>query len=185
MDNYSDEQLVVFYLAGDQKALEILVRHYLNYIYNFIIRYTADAKETEDLTQEVFLRVWKNLKKFNQQKSFKVWLFSIARNICVDYLRKKKIPVFSSLEKEEDDESFSEKIADPSPSRLARLQQQELGKELNSALLGLPEKYRATLLFYYNGRLTFQEIADLMKEPIDTIKSRHRRGLILLRKKLT
>jgi len=182
MDRNSDEQLVRIYLQGEINALSILVERYLSYIYNFIVKQIGDRKEAEDLVQEVFLRAWKNLKKFDLDKNFKIWIFSIARNACIDYLRRKKIPVFSALEKDDSQTSFEETIIDESESVAEKINQQELAGEMNKYLKQISEANRTVLVLHYNQQLTFQEIADLLGEPLDTVKSRHRRGLLYLKR---
>lgn len=181
MKNTSDEQLVVFYLQGNNDALNFLIERYLRRVYNFVSKYIGNAKEAEDLTQEIFLKVWKSLKKFNSQKSFKIWLFVIARHVCIDYSRRKKITTFSALENDDDDESFSDKIVDESISIVERITKQELEKEMNKYLLRLSEINRSVLILHYNQQLAFREIAELLDESLDTVKSRHRRALNYLR----
>lgn len=87
----SDEQLVVSYLKGDEKALEILIKRYLKLIYSFAFRFVSNSQEAEDIAQEVFIKMWRNLKKFDKNKKFKSWIFSIAKNTCLDTMKKKKI----------------------------------------------------------------------------------------------
>ena len=182
MNDLSDEQLAAVYLAGKEEALEILIKRYFKRVYNFLVRFVGNAKEAEDLTQEVFLKIWGNLKKFDQRKSFKVWLWRIVRNTGIDHLRRKKIIVFSELANGEDSESFSEKIADESESIIAKIAKRELAETINDHLAKLSEQNRAVLLLRYNQQMTFQEIADLLKEPMDTVKSRHRRELLYLKR---
>ncbi len=95
MPDRSDENLVTDYLKGDKKALEILIGRYLKPIYNFLYRYTGDVAEAEDITQEAFVRAWKNIRKFDRNKKFKTWIFGIAKNAAIDFLRKKKPILFS------------------------------------------------------------------------------------------
>jgi len=180
--NAPDEQLVLSYLQGDNEALNFLIERYLRQVYNFSAKYIGSAKEAEDLTQEIFLRVWKNLKKFDSQKSFKTWLFSITRNVCIDYLRRKKTVTFSTLEGDDDKESFSDKIVDESFSIVEKITRQELEKEMGRYLSRLSEANRAVLILHYNQQLAFREIAELSGESLDTVKSRHRRALIYLRR---
>ncbi len=90
MSMLTDEQLIKNYLIGDNKALELLIKRYLTPIYNFVLRYVKNTSEAEDVTQEVFVKVWKNLKKFNDNYKFKSWLYTIAKNTSLDYLKKKK-----------------------------------------------------------------------------------------------
>ena len=184
LDELSDEKLVGEYLASRAGALEMLVGRYFKYVYNFLIKQVGDVREAQDLTQETFLRVWKNLKKFDQNRSFKVWLFRIARNAAIDYLRKKKILTVASLESEADDGSFLDNIPDPNGSIFTKIEQQEMEKETFEMLKAMPEIYRTVIVLYYNEGLNFREIGELLDEPLDTVKSRHRRALILLKKSL-
>lgn len=182
MKGFSDEQLVASYLEGDGNALNFLVERYLRRIYNFAAKYIGNAKEAEDLTQEIFLKAWKSLKKFDSQRSFKTWLFSIARNVCIDYLRRKKIVTFSALENNNDGGNFSDKIVDESISIVEKITKRELGREMSKYLLELSEANRTVLILHYNQQLAFREIAELLDESLDTVKSRHRRALQYLRR---
>ncbi len=94
----SDQKLIANYLAGDEKSLEILINRYLRPIYSFVYRHVGNGEVAEDITQEVFVKVWRNLKKFDQNKSFKTWIFTIAKNTSFDFFKKKKAIPFSELE---------------------------------------------------------------------------------------
>jgi RNA polymerase sigma-70 factor (ECF subfamily) len=172
----SDNQLVANYLKGDEKSLEVLIRRYLGPIYGFVFRFTGNIYDAEDITQEIFVKVWRNLKKFDQQKSFKTWIFSIAKNTAIDFLRKRRTQVFSETE--------IETVVDPAPLPQELLEKAEAGKLLESVLNKLELKYRMVLLLYYNDHFNFREIAEILGEPLNTIKSRHRRALLMLRKLL-
>jgi RNA polymerase sigma-70 factor (ECF subfamily) len=163
-----DQDLILKYLAGDEKSLEILIEQYLKPIYSFVYRYTGSASDAKDITQDVFVRVWKNLKKFDQNKKFKTWIFSIAKNSAIDWLRKKKtIPLSDDI---------MDTFAVPAP----------LVPELSltAILEKIPVQYRMILFLRYNDHFFFREIAESLGENLNTIKSRHRRGLIILKNKL-
>ncbi|MDP2918361.1 MAG: sigma-70 family RNA polymerase sigma factor [bacterium] len=193
MPEISDQKLISLYLAGDEKSLEILYNRYLKMIYSFIYRYVGDQEAAADVAQEVFVKVWKNLKKFNprknrfanfklrRQKNFKTWLFKIAKNASIDFLRKKKTIPFSSFDNE-DGNALTDTLADPAPLPDALLERQDLANLLTRALAKISFKYRAVLLLRYNNYFTFREIAESLGEPLNTIKSRHRRALIILKK---
>lgn len=181
----SDEKLVGLYLSGNEKALEILVGRYFKRVYNFTVRYIGNAKEAEDLTQEVFLKAWRGLKKFDQKRSFRAWLWQIVRNVCVDYLRRKKMLVFSALENGEDGERFLDNIADAGESIIDKIDRKELARQIQKHLAELSEQSREVILLRYGQQMSFKEIADLLGEPIDTVKSRSRRALIALKKIIT
>lgn len=182
MENLSDAQLVSGYLRGDKEALQILISRYLKQVYSFVYRNVGNARDAEDITQETFVKVWRNLKKFNQEKKFKTWIFKIAQNTCFDFFRKKKPVPFSEFENEEGDNTIAETVADPAPLPEEIFDRENLAQELSAAIETLPPKYRAVLFLHYNDHLTFQEIAELLGEPLDTVKSRHRRAVIALRK---
>ncbi len=184
MQKQSDQQLIAAYLKGDKKSLEVLIKLYLRPIYGFVYRYVKNSQEAEDITQEVFLRVWRNLKKFDKQKSFKSWIYAIAKNASLDFLKKKKPILFSEFESAESKNGFSDKIADTSflPDKIAEIINM---KEVLARAMGkLSEKYRVVLSLYYNRDFNFREISEMLGEPFNTIKSQHRRGLICLRKLL-
>jgi len=165
-----DSQLVSQYFKGDEKSLEILIKKYLKPIYGFVYKYTGNIQEAEDLTQEVFVKMWRHLKKYNKNKSFKTWLFSIAKNTCIDWLRKKKTIPISELKERGKNDNFFEQVS--------------ISQLLQSATNNLLPKYQTVLSLYYNDNLNFREIAEKLNEPLDTIKSRHRRALIILKKHL-
>jgi RNA polymerase sigma-70 factor (ECF subfamily) len=149
-----------------------------------VLRYVGDPAAAEDVTQEAFLKAWKNLKKFDAEKNFKTWIFSIARNSSIDFLRKKQTLNFSAFEGEDQNNPLVDNLADPEPLPLDLLKTKEFMAEFELALQNLPEGSRVVLLMHLSDDLTFKEIAKILKQPLDTVKSRYRRGLIVLRKVL-
>ena len=181
MENYTDEQLIANYLKGDEKLLGILIKRYLKPIYNFAYRYTNNPQDSEDITQEVFIKAWHSFKKFNRQKSFKTWIFSIAKNTAIDFLRKKKAIPFSVLENTKGDNFFINTLADTTPISDELFEQTAVIRMLDSAMKQLPPKYRIVLSLRYNEHFTFREIAEILSESINTVKTRYRRGITILR----
>ena len=174
----SDKKLIEHYLRGDEESLEFLVRRYLRPIYSFIYRSVGNISTAEDITQEVFVRVWKNLKKFNPKKDFKPWLFQIARNASIDSLRKKKSFPFSQFENLEGQNILFRTLA----SSPARLIEKISDKRVLAAILrDLPAEERKIIILRYFEGLSFKQIAHTFGEPINTIKSRHRRIIERLR----
>ncbi len=111
--------------------------------------------------------------KFNSKKSFKTWIFTIAKNTCIDWLKKKKTIPFSEFEDEIGKNKFNEMFIDQ--------------RSLADRIFGIDKlspKYRLVLSLYYNDNLNFREISEILGEPLNTIKSRHRRALTILRKHL-
>lgn len=179
----TDQELIEKYLAGDEKSLEILFAPYLKMIFGFVRKYTNDGQDAEDITQETFVRAWKNLKKFDQGKNFKTWLFAIAKNAAIDHLRKKKRSIpFVELENDDERAAFSQTIIDPSPIASDIFEKKEERLALDRVLNNLSLNYRQVLYLRHNDELTFKEIARLLDEPLNTVKSWYRRALIKARK---
>ncbi len=179
----TDEELVLRSLKGDDDALKLLILRYLKLIFNFVRQYVNDFHLAEDITQDVFVKVWKNLGKFDQTKSFKNWIFKIAKNTVFDFLKKKKILSFSMFE-EQEDQNLVKNLVDPELLPDELLRRKDLKKIVETALEKLDAPYRAVIFLYYQNGFNFREIADILEESIDTIKSRHRRALIALKKYL-
>lgn len=179
MPEKNDEQLIVDCLKGGEESLEVLVRRYLKPIYGFVYRFVGNADDAEDVTQEVFVKTWQNLKKFKRDKNFKTWVFSIARNAALDFLRKKKAAPFSDFPDFE-----IEGIADSMPLPQDVFERTDTAQVLASVVEKLPPPYRAVLILRYNDHFTFKEMSESLGEPLHTVKSRHRRALILLKKLL-
>ena len=177
-----DEDIIKEHLEGNQDSFRLLVEKYTPSIYNFSVRFVG-KDNAPDIVQEVFIKAWKSIKKFDIKKaSFKTWIFTITRNTVTDYLRKKKNIPFSSLEA--DGESFPENIVDETilpDEALAKLQDNEL---LNNALDKLSKDYKEVLVLYYQEEMTFNDIGFLIGKPMNTVKSYHYRALKILHQKL-
>lgn len=178
----SDEQLVVSYLRGDEKALEILIKRYLKPIYSFAFRFVSSSQEAEDIAQEVFIKMWRNLKKFDKNKKFKNWIFSITKNACLDAMKKKKTIPFSEFENKEGKNIFIETLAERGllPDKL--YERVDMMNELNLAVAKLPSEYRLVEKLHCIEELTFKEISQILNKPLNTLKSQHQRALIRLKK---
>ena len=185
MEKFSDEQLVALYLKGDGQALNFLIKRYLTPVYNFAYNYVKDAAVAEDMTQEVFVKVWKKIKKYDSRYKFKNWLYTIAKNTCLDYLKKNKAVNFSALNQVDDSLLFEELIKETALSPQAELEVAQQSATINLAINKLPEKYKQTVKLHYLSGFKFREIADELKESMETIKSRNRRALIYLKKLLS
>ena len=181
----SDQKLVSDYFHGDKAAFEQLVRQYLKPVYNFTWRIIGDGVASEDVVQEVFFKIWKNIKRFDLNKSFKTWIFQITKNTCIDYLRKKKETPFSYFEDEEGGNALAETVVDPSPLPDELFYRSDLATHANSAIQELAPVYRLVMFLKYNDHFNFQEISEILGESLNTVKSRHRRALIKLKKMLT
>jgi RNA polymerase sigma-70 factor, ECF subfamily len=177
--NDKDEELILKYINGVDDSFRILINRYTTLVYNFVYRFVG-KDNASDVTQDVFIKVWKNIKNFDIEKSsFKTWLFTIVRNTTIDFLRKKKSIVFSSLDSE--DFVFSENIRDENPLSDEEISKLEEKKIINKYLDKLNEIEKTIIMLHFEEELTFKEIGEVLNKPLNTVKSYYRRGLLKLK----
>ncbi len=180
MEN-SDQQLITLYLKGSEEAFALLVKRHLDGVYNFALRLSGDALLGEDIAQETFVKAWKNIKKYDHEKNFRTWLFTIARNTTIDHLRKRKSVPFSVFENSAGENFFVENIKDEDP-RADEIFALALRKEVvETALLKISPKYKEVLILHDGEDMTFAEIGVILDRPLDTVKSQYRRALLALK----
>ena len=179
-----DTELVKQYLDGDESAFGHIIDTYLGPISYFITRTIGKEHEIDDIAQEVFVKAWKKLDSYDQTKSFKTWLYTIARNTCIDYLRKRKDIMFSQLSNEDDDITFEDTLRDNEPLPDEVFERTETKEMLERLISTLPVHQRSVVGLKTFGELTFEEIAVIEKRPVNTVKSDYRRGIHNLRKKI-
>lgn len=180
MEQENDAQLVKKYLKGDEHALRLLYERHIPAVYNFIARLSPAQTDVEDIVQEAFVKAWKNLKKYNPALSFKTWIFTIAKNVLLDQLKKKRLLIFSF--NDPDDESMDIEDSKPLPDVVL---DGKIADERVSALLEvLSPAQRATLILHVMENLTFREIGEVLGQPMDTVKTRYRRAIATLSKHL-
>jgi RNA polymerase sigma-70 factor (ECF subfamily) len=169
----TDYSLVERCRDNDDAAFSEVVTRYKAKIYNYIYRMTGSSEDAEDLTQEVFIRMYTSIDSFRGQSSLNTWLFRIAGNLCIDRFRrtKNRTPAYSLDEPIGDGEHVHE-VADSTyePHRL--LENVEMAEQIQFALAKLPEKLRATLLLHDIEGMPYEEIAQVVGCPLGTVKSR-------------
>src|SRR5713226_4040026 len=185
----SDAVLAQKTLAGDQRAFEALVQRYSVPLFNLIYRFLGDYDQACDVLQQVFLRFYTSLPRLGTGDPFKPWLFQVARNCCVDELRRRRRYAiqFSQLESDEnesDGTSFLNDLPDTSPLPEDIAERHDLQQVLQSAIQSLPPKFRAVVLLRYASQLSFSEIGKALSMPEATAKTYFHRAKMLLRKSL-
>lgn len=194
----TDRILVRQTLAGDEDAFETLVYRYHTQVFHFIQRYLSDYDQACDVLQQVLLKLFVSLPTLcRAQEELGPWLFCVARNCCLDALRKKRMICFSELGKRqagpygweavEDGEELSPlaSLVDPAPSPEETMEYHEAQRVLREAIEGLPPSLRPVVLLHYTDQLSFSEIGVLLKMPRNTAKSYFYRALPRLRATLT
>ena len=180
----SDEGLAERSLVGDDAALAELLERYTSPVYNYARRLCGNDEEAQDIAQDALVKVWANLGKFQSgQALFKTWLWRIVRNTTFDALRKHAHAhaAFSAFDTEEGN-VLVDTLVDDAPMQDEMYAQAEDAAMLEKALQQLAPPARDVLLLRYKEHLTFEEIGETLKEPLTTVKSRHRRALESLRK---
>ncbi len=179
----TDEQLVQSALDGDRRAFEQLVRRHQRGLVNHIFRHIGQREGAVDLAQEVFLKVYQSLSSFDPRYRFTTWLYRIASNCAIDYLRRKRPPTCSIHTDPRDDKSegASKSLAgnDPTPHDL--LQLQELKTKLEAAVAALPSDYRQLIDLRHRQHCRYDEIARITQLPLGTVKNRIFRAREMLR----
>ena len=174
-------------LDGDERAFEALVEHYRPLLFNSIYQILGDYDQSCDILQQVFLQLYLSLPSLKQDKSLRGWLLKVARNRCLDELRRKHAMPFSTLETIEDEEEVSLllSLSDPGPLPEEVAEQQDLRNELQRAIDDLPPRYRRVVLLRYAGQQSFVEIGEALHIPAATAKTHFQRAKVLLRAALT
>ncbi len=181
IEEKKDEELIALYIQGDARALEMLIQRYLTPIYRYALQFSGNADETEDITQETFLKFWKNIAKYKQGEKFSSWLFRIAHNAAIDHIRKRRFMPFSFFDRDEGN-SIADTLEDTEPLSDELFARVESARALERYLQKLSPQHRAVLHLHYYEELPFIDIGRILGVPLDTAKSQHRRALFALRK---
>lgn len=187
----SDEDLMLAYASGQAKAFEVLYQRHRRPVFNFILRSVHAPDLAEELMQEVFMRVIQNAENYTRSARFTTWLYTIARNICIDSYRRKKHRYTLSLQQPspalgEDAPPLEQTIEDPdSKDRNENYTiHRKIHGLLEAALQTLPDEQREVFLLREVSQLPFKEIASIVGTLENTVKSRMRYALEHLRKHL-
>ena len=170
---------------GDRRAFEELVNLYKDKIFHLSYRILGNVQEAEDIVQETFLRVFRNLHRYDENQKFSTWIYRIATNQCIDRIRKRKHNY--SLDAEIMDGEGSDWYSmlpayEETPE--SKLLVAETKQEIQKAIYALPAKYKTVIILRYLHDLSLQEISEVTEMPITTIKTRVHRGREYLRKYL-
>jgi RNA polymerase sigma-70 factor, ECF subfamily len=188
IDDQADEDLMVLYQRGEVRAFEILLVRHRKPLYNFILRYLGDKETAEDLLQEAFMRVIRGAEAYKRQAKFTTWLYTIARNLCVDQTRRRKHRKHASLDAPLDAGEESGSLLDVIPSKEMSSDRKSVNKQLHEtmqrAIAGLSEEQREVFLMREFLDMPFKQIADVVGVPENTVKSRMRYALDKLRLEL-
>ena len=172
----TDIELVQTCLSGDQECFSELVERYKNLVYSVILRKTKDNEEANDLAQDVFLKVYKNLRSYSPEFRFSTWVIRITTNHIIDQYRKKRqetVPIDEHLQE------IEATGAEDSPETLYIKREQT--RRISKIVEDLPEMYKIPIVMYHQQGLSYQEISNIIDEPLSKVKNRIFRGRKLLK----
>lgn len=181
----NDADLIAQALSGNQQAYKDLTEKHRLSVYHIVYKLVRDSETAKDLVQEAFMKAFASLASYRSDYRFTTWLYKIAANCSIDYLRKKRIQALS-LDRHLDGENGSREIevADYSYHPERDLERKEQHFSIEAAIESLPPKYREVIIYRHKEDKSYEEIADLLNMPIGTVKARIFRARELLKKKL-
>jgi RNA polymerase sigma-70 factor (ECF subfamily) len=178
----SIETLIQRCLSGDQAAWNQIVQQHWRKVFNVAYKFVGRHDEAEDLTQDIFLKVFKSLSTFDRRANFQTWLISVSRNLCIDHYRSVR-KERESIDRGVDTDTLAP--AAPEAGPIAALEQRDRVALLRTALSALPPTLRTAVVMRDLQELSYQEIADRLALPEGTVKSRINRGRTELARQIT
>lgn len=174
--NGTDWDIIQQIIQGDSQAFREIVERYKNAVFALCYRMVQNREEAEDLSQEVFVKAYNSLTKYNPEYKFSTWILRIATNTTIDYLRKNRI---QTLPLEEEIKTKHETV-----SAEETFFEQNKQRKIEKAIGELPEEYRSLILLYHYHGLSYKEMAENMNLPMSKVKNRLHRGRHLLKESL-
>lgn len=164
-------------IEGSELAFRSLVERYQRPVFSLVLRMVRDPGTAEDVTQEVFVKAWKALARYDPRRRFASWLFKIASNAAIDQLRRKKLPTTPIETSDPNQSSVLDRIEDEraeSPDTLVK--RRELSSALEAAVAALRPEYRLVVLLRFREELPYRDIAEATGMPLGTVKTNLRRA---------
>ena len=181
----TDAELISSVLQGDRELYSELVDRYQGRLVNYLYRILRNLEEGQDLAQEVFLKIYQALDRYDPRYKFSTWLFRVAQNAAIDRIRKRRLKLVSmdrQGDPDGDGRTWEFPSSDPSPYK--DLRDQERGSAIQQAIDNLPWEYRELIVLRHYAELSYNEIAALKKMPLGTVKNKLFRGRQMMKEKL-
>ena len=184
-DQLDDRSLIERILGGDRDLFGVLMSRYEKRLINYVYRITHRYEEAHDLAQEIFVKVYLALDRYDPKYQFSTWLFRIAQNSAIDALRKKSIVEVPLARPTEEEPSGKEReFADDGISPYRALKNKQLSAAIDEAVAQLPTDYRELIQLRHFAELSYEEIASMKKLPLGTVKNKLFRARNLLKESL-
>jgi RNA polymerase sigma-70 factor (ECF subfamily) len=183
--NHEDAELVRKSLTGDQRACRDLVRRYQRPVFSVLMRVVRRAEDAEDLAQETFVRMFRALDRYDPERPFTAWLFTIATRLAIDHLRRRRIQTVSlTVSEPGSTEEHELDVMDHGlrPDEVTSNAEEE--RITQDLIDSLPEHYRIVVLLRHQQDLSYEEIAEALNLPLGTVKARIHRARALLKQRI-
>lgn len=161
-----NKEILIRAKSGDLEAFELILSFYEKVIFNYCLRITKNKEEAKDITQETFIKVYTHRKSIDPEKKIKTWIFTIATNTAYDFLRSKKRKKETTLNEEDETIAGLETY----------YPKEGLVSDVEKALFKINPDYRKVLLLFYQQGFKYEEIAEILSIPLNTIKTHISRG---------
>jgi RNA polymerase sigma-70 factor, ECF subfamily len=180
----SDEELVAAVLAGNRERFGDLIERYQARLVNYLFRLVRSADDAHDLAQEVFVKVYQVLDRYDPQYRFSTWLFRVAQNAAIDQIRRRRLRLVSLSQEDPEGEERDWDLPAAERGPYGELRNRERGDAIQEAIDALPWEYRELILLRHMGELPYEEIAKVKRMPLGTVKNKLFRGRQMLKEKL-
>ena len=180
----TDEELVAAILEGEAALYTDLVERYRGRLINYLNRFLGNPQESEELSQEVFLRVYRALDRYNPQYRFSTWLFRVARNAAIDLIRKRRLKLVPMQRVGTDGQAQEREFESEERDPYRTLRNLERRHAIGAAIDGLREEYRELIQLRHFAEMTYEEIAEFKGMPLGTVKNKLFRGRRMLKARL-
>jgi RNA polymerase sigma-70 factor (ECF subfamily) len=183
--NHEDAELVRKSLTGDQRACRDLVRRYQRPVFSVLMRVVRRAEDAEDLAQETFVRMFRALDRYDPERPFTAWLFTIATRLAIDHLRRRRVQTVSLTVTEPgstEERELDVEDQGPKPDEVtSNAEEERIAQDLIDSL---PAHYRIVVLLRHQQDLSYEEIAEALNLPLGTVKARIHRARALLKQRI-
>lgn len=183
-DNVSDEELIKRVKSGDIDAFEEIIAKYEKRVFSLIYNMLKNDNDIEDVAQEVFVKVYKNIDKFHGNSSLYTWIYRITTNLCLDYIKKQKSVIYIDEKIQTDDGELDFQLPSEEKLQDELYEEKELKQKLEKSIAKLPDKQRVMIVLRDIKGLSYEEISEILEIKLGTVKSQINRARLKLKELL-
>lgn len=182
----NEERIVCELKAGNYMVFREIIELFKNRVFGMAYKFTNDYDEAQDLSQEIFLKIYKEIERFRFESKLSTWIYRISINTCLDWKRKhSKIKILSTSISNDDSEIVEIDIKDDNPLPEEAIIHSENQKEIHELICGLPDKYKTVIIMYHFNNMSYQDISITLNVPERTVETRLYRARRLLKDEIT